>query len=80
MPSIMSESETMFNERDRRCAAVQFMLSTDPSYDNRAIASTLKTLEDTAQHIGRPFGGGGAEGHPQKNPNQGVHRKGPGNH
>ena len=31
----MSESDTMFNERDRRCAAVQLMLSTDPSYDNR---------------------------------------------
>ena len=40
--SIMSESDTMFNERDRRCAAVQLMPSTDPSYDNRAIASTLK--------------------------------------
>ena len=38
----MSESNTMFNERDRRCAAVQRMLSTDPSYDNRTIASTLK--------------------------------------
>ena len=38
----MSESDTMFNERDRRCAAVQLMLSTDPSYDNRTIASTLK--------------------------------------
>ena len=38
----MSESDTMFNERDRRCAAPQFMLSTDPSYDNRTIASTLK--------------------------------------
>ena len=38
----MFENDTMFNERDRRCAAVQFMLSTDPSYDNRAIASTLK--------------------------------------
>ena len=38
----MSESNTMFNERDRRCAAVQVMLSTDPSYDNRTIASTLK--------------------------------------
>ena len=36
----MSESDTMFNERDRRCAAVQLMLSTDPRYDN--IASTLK--------------------------------------
>ena len=39
----MSESDTMFNERDRRCAAVQqLMLSTDPTYDNRTIASTLK--------------------------------------
>ena len=37
----MSESDTMFNERDRRCAAVQHMPSTDPSYDNRTIASTL---------------------------------------
>ena len=32
----------MFNEWDRRCAAVQLMLSTDPSYDNRTITSTLK--------------------------------------
>ena len=32
----------MFNERDWRCAAVQVMLSTDPSYDNRTIGSTLK--------------------------------------
>ena len=32
----------MFNERDLRCAAVRLMLSTDPSYDNRTIASTLK--------------------------------------
>ena len=38
----MSESDTMFNERNRRCAAVQLMLSTDPSYDNRTIANTLK--------------------------------------
>ena len=38
----MSESDTMFNEPDRRCAAVQLMLSTDPSYDNKTIASTLK--------------------------------------
>ena len=38
----MSESDTVFNERDRRCAAVQLTLSTDPSYDNRTIASTLK--------------------------------------
>ena len=41
-PSIMSESDTMFNERDRRSAAVKFMLSTDPSYHNRTIARTLK--------------------------------------
>ena len=32
----------MFNERDQKCAAVQLMFSTDPSYDNRTIASTLK--------------------------------------
>ena len=38
----MSESDTMFNERYRRCVAVQLMLSTDPSYDNRTIANTLK--------------------------------------
>ena len=38
----MSESDTMFNERDRRCAAVQLIFSTDPSYNNRTIASTLK--------------------------------------
>ena len=41
-PFIMSESDTMFNERVRRCAAVQLMHSTDPSYDNKTIASTLK--------------------------------------
>ena len=38
----MSESDTMFNERDWRCTAVQLRLSTNPSYDNRTIASTLK--------------------------------------
>ena len=38
----MSESDTMFNERDRRCAAVQLIHSTDPSYDNRTITSILK--------------------------------------
>ena len=38
----MSESDTMFNERDRRCVAVQLLPSTNQSYDNRAIASTLK--------------------------------------
>ena len=38
----MSESDTMFNEQDWRCTAVQLMLSTDPSYDNRTLASILK--------------------------------------
>ena len=38
----MSESDTIFNEQDRRCTAVQLRVSTDPSYDNRTIASTLK--------------------------------------
>ena len=47
----MSESDTMFNERDRRCAAVQLMLSTDPSYDNRTIASTLKMQIRTVQRL-----------------------------
>ena len=46
----MSESDTMFNERDRTCTAVlQLMLSTDPSYDNRTIASTLKMQIRTVQ-------------------------------
>ena len=39
----------MFNERDRRCAAVQLMLSTDLSYDNRTVASTLKMQIRTVQ-------------------------------
>ena len=60
----------MFNEQDRRCAAVQLVLSTDPSYDNRTIVSTPQnanpddsTLEGTAERIGRHFGDGGEEGH-----------------
>ena len=40
----------MFNERDRRCVAVQRMQSTDPSYDNRTIASTLKMQIWIATH------------------------------
>ena len=40
----------MFKERDRRCAAVQPMLSTDPSYDKRTIASTLIMQIRTFQH------------------------------
>ena len=47
----MSESDTMFNEQDWRCAAVQLMLSTYPSYDNRTIASTLKMQIQTVQHL-----------------------------
>ena len=47
----MSESDTMFNKRDRRCTTVQLMLSTDPSYDNRTIASTLKMQIRTVQHL-----------------------------
>ena len=47
----MSESDTMFNERDRRCAAVQLMLSTNPSYDNRTIVSTLKMQIRTVQRL-----------------------------
>ena len=38
----MYESDSMFNGQDRRCTAVKLMLSTDPTYDNRTIASTLK--------------------------------------
>ena len=47
----MSEIDTMFSEQDRRCAAVQHMLSTDPSYDNRTIASTLKMQIRTVQRL-----------------------------
>ena len=47
----MSESDTMFSERDRRWVAVQLMLSTDPSYDNRTIASTLKMHIWTVQRL-----------------------------
>ena len=45
----MSESDTIFNERDRRCSALQLMLSTDPCYDKRTIASTLKMQIQTVQ-------------------------------
>ena len=47
----MSESDTMFNKRDRRCTPVQLMLSTDPSYENRTIASTLKMQIRTVQRL-----------------------------
>ena len=45
----MSESDKMFNKRNQRCAAVQLMFSTNPSYDNRTIASTLKMQIRTVQ-------------------------------
>ena len=48
----------MFNERDRRCAAVQPMLSTDPSYDNRTIASTLKMQIRMVQRLRAQHGYG----------------------
>ena len=47
----MSESDTMFNEQDQRCAAVQLMLPTDPSYDNRTIANSLKMQIQTVQSL-----------------------------
>ena len=47
----MSESDTMFNERDWRCTAVQLMLSTDPSYYNGTIASTLSIPIRTVQRL-----------------------------
>ena len=46
----MFESDTMFNERDRRCAAVQRILSTDPIYD-KTIASILKMQIRTVQRL-----------------------------
>ena len=47
----MSERDTMFNERDRRCTVIQHMLSTDPSYDKRTIASILKMQIRTVQRL-----------------------------
>ena len=41
----------MFNERDQRCTVVQLIVSTDPSYDNRTIASTLKMQIRTVQRL-----------------------------
>ena len=47
----MSESDAIFNEGDRTCAALQVMLSTEPSYDNRNVASTLKMQTRIVQHL-----------------------------
>ena len=38
-------------KQDRRCAAIQLMISTDPSYDNMTIASTLKMQIRTVQRL-----------------------------
>ena len=81
----MSESDTMFNERDQRCAAVQLMLSTDPSYDNRTIASTIKMQIRTVQCLRAQLNASDdllevVEQKDQEDPDQGVHQKGPGNH
>ena len=66
----MSESDTIFNERDRRCAAVQLMLSTDPSYDsqnhhwiamnNREVPRVMKTKFPATVMV---FGVVSSEGH-----------------
>ena len=66
----MSESGTMFNERDRRCAVVQLMLSTDPSYDsqnhrwmatnNREVPRVMKTKFPATVTV---FGVVSSEGH-----------------
>ena len=55
----------MFNERDRGCAAVQLMHSTDPSYCQHPQNANPdgSTIGGAAQRIGRPFRGGGAEVH-----------------
>ena len=47
----MSESDTMFNEQDRRWAAVQLMLYTDPAYDNKTIVSKFKMQIRTVQRL-----------------------------
>ena len=49
----MSESDIMFNEQDQGCAAIQLMLSTNPSYDNRTIASNLAGLPRIRRDVPR---------------------------
>ena len=66
----MSESDKMFNERDRRCAAVQLMPSTDPTYDsqthrwiatnNRDVPRVMKTRFPATVMV---FGVVSSEGH-----------------
>ena len=45
----MSESDTMFNKWDWRYAAVQHMLSTEPSYDNRPLPAPSKCKSELPQ-------------------------------
>ena len=86
----MSESDTMFNEQDRRCTAVQLMLSTDPTYDNRIITSTLKMQIRMVQCLRAQLNASDdplemveqkpkLEDTARKTQTQGVHQKGPGN-
>ena len=66
----MSESDTIFNERDRRCTAVQLMLSTDPCYgsqnhrwiatNNRDVPRLMKTKFPATVMV---FGVVSSEGH-----------------
>ena len=51
----MSENDTILNKRDRRCAAVQPMLSNNSSYVNKTIASTLKMQIRTVQRLRAQF-------------------------
>ena len=41
-PTTMSESDTIFDKRDRRCTAIQLMLFNDPSYDDRTMPAPTK--------------------------------------
>ena len=66
----MFESDTMFNERNRRCATVQLMISTDLSYDsqnhrwittnNRDVPRVMKTKFPATVMV---FGVVSSEGH-----------------
>ena len=62
----MSESDTMFNERERRCTAVQLMLFTDPSYDSqnhRWIATNNRVMKTMFPATVMIFGVVSSEGH-----------------
>ena len=63
------------------CSLPIKVMKTGPLPAPSKCKSRCSTLEGTAQRIGRPFGGSGAEaqdwGHRQEGPEQGDHRKGP---